>query len=91
MAKYVPFNIQPNKLEQEYKKCISWLADQEIGKLFPILHAVRKDRWAILDVLVHHTIKFFIAAAAHFITDILASGTKVWIKMIFMQISVMAI
>lgn len=44
-----------------------------------------------LDVLVHHTIKFFIAATGHFIIDTLAPGTKVWIKRIFMQISVMAI
>lgn len=44
-----------------------------------------------LDVLVHCTIKFFIAATGQFIIDTLASGTKVGIKMIFMQISVMAI
>lgn len=43
-----------------------------------------------LEVLVHHTIKFFIAAAGRFIIDTLASGAKVWIKIIFMQISVMA-
>lgn len=52
MAKYVPFKIQsPERSalnpEQECKKCISWLADQEIDKLFPILCSMRKDRWTI--------------------------------------------